>query len=136
MIGAYLAVLAIGALIYQSFHDIGLSTLLTLSVGIQCFAYTCLLLKVQQQRSVAGLSGRAIALQAISYSLRLCSTTWLKGYIPVDATGDWLYQLLDVAALFMALKLLHCVFKTHRHTYQEDSDSFNVFMASIVCFVL
>merc|ERR1719456_1578229 len=68
--------------------------------------------------------------------LRLSSTTWLKGYIPVDATGDWLYQMLDVAALCMALKLIHCVFKTHRHTYQEDYDSLNVVMAAIVCFVL
>jgi len=133
---AYLGMLAIVSLVHQSFHDIGLSTLLTLSVGIQCFGYACLLLKVCQQKSVAGISGRAISLQAASYMLRLSSTTWLKGYIPVDATGDWLYQMLDVAALCMALKLIHCVFKTHRHTYQEEYDSLNVVMAAIVCFVL
>jgi len=132
----YLGMLAVVSLVHQSFHDIGLSTLLTFSVGIQCFGYACLLVKICQQKSVAGISGRALSLQAVSYMLRLCSTTWLKGYIPVDETGDWLYQALDVAALFMALKLIHCVFKTHRHTYQEDCDTLNVVMAAIICFVL
>jgi len=133
---AYLGMLAMVSLVYQSFHDLGLSTLLTFSVGVQCFAYACLLLKVCNQKSVAGISGRALSLQAISYSLRLSSTTWLKGYIPVDGTGDWLYQMLDVAALLMALKLIHCVYKTHRGTYQEDCDGFNVGLTAIVCFVL
>merc|ERR1719473_2284473 len=135
-VAAYLGMLALVSLVYQSFHDLGLSTLLTLSVGMQCFAYACLLLKVCNQNSVAGISGRALALQAISYSLRLSSTTWLKGYIPVDGTGDWLYQVLDVSALLMALKLIHCVYKTHRSTYQEDCDGFNVVNTAIVCFVL
>merc|ERR1719473_950069 len=135
-VAAYLGMLALVSLVYQSFHDIGLSTLLTLSVGMQCFAYACLLMKVCSQKSVAGISGRALSLQAISYSLRLSSTTWLKGYIPVDGTGDWLYQLLDVAALLMALKLIHCVYKTHRSTYQEDCDGFNAANAAIACFVL
>merc|ERR1719498_1820954 len=98
-ITVYLGMLALVSLVYQSFHDIGLSTLLTLSVMVQCFAYACLLLKVCNQKSVAGISGRALCLQAMSYSLRLSSTTWLKGYIPVDGTGDWLYQILDVSAL-------------------------------------
>merc|ERR1719217_1575427 len=136
MLTAYLGAFALVALVYQSFHDIGLSTLLTLSVGIQCFAYTCLRLKISQQKSVAGISGKTLSLQALSYGLRLCSTTWLKGYIPVDGTGDWLYQMLDASALLMALKLIHCVYKTHRATYQEDCDGFNVVNTAIVCFVL
>jgi len=135
-ITAYVGMLALISLVYQSFHDLGLSTLLTLSVGIQNFAYACLLLKVCSQKSVAGISGRALSLQALSYGLRLCSTTWLKGYIPVDGTGDWLYQMLDASALLMALKLIHCVYKTHRHTYQEDCDSFSVIYTAITCFVL
>jgi ER lumen protein retaining receptor len=135
-ITAYLGMLAAVSLVYQSFHDIGLSTLLTLSMAIQCFGYACLMIKVFQTKNVAGISGRAIILQAVSYVLRLCSTTWLKGYIPVDATGDWLYQFLDVAALLMALQIIRCIFKSHRRTYQEESDTFNARTAVIVCVVL
>jgi len=133
---AYLGMLGVTSLVHQSFHDIGLSTLMTLSLGLQLFAYACVLLKVVQQKSVAGLSGKALTMQAVSLVLRLSSTTWLKGYIPVDTTGDWLYQILDVAALCMALQLLYFVYKKHRKTYQEDCDSFNVGNTMIVCFVL
>jgi len=136
MMTAYLGAFAIVVLVYQSFHDLGFSTLLTLSVGIQCFAYTCLRLKVSQQKSVLGISGQTLILQALSYGLRLCSTTWLKGYIPVDGTGDWLYQMLDAFALLMGLQIIHCVFKSHRHTYQEEYDTFKVQFIALGCFVL
>lgn len=136
MLSVYLGALALGGLVYQSHNDLGLSTLITLAVGIQCFGYLCLRLKVAQSRSVAGISAKALSMQALSYVLRLCSTTWLNGYIPVDETGDWLYQLLDVFALIMVLDVLHCIYKLHRPSYQEDHDCFNAHAAVMGCFVL
>lgn len=132
----YLGALGSGALVYQSFDNLGLSTLITLTIGIQVFGYMCLRLKISQQRSVAGISAKTLILQALSYGLRLCSTTWLKGYIPVDETGDWLYQLLDVFALLMVLQILYCVLKSHRQTYQEEHDNFKVYTMGICCFIL
>merc|ERR1719230_261239 len=132
----YLSAFALGALVCQSFHDLGLSTCITLGVAIQCFAYTCLRLKISQQKSVAGISAQTLILQAASFALRLCSTTWLKGYIPVDGTGDWLYQALDVAALLFVLNILYCIFKSYRSTYQEAEDtSFKVEIIALACFV-
>jgi len=132
----YLGAFALGALVCQSFHDLGLSTFITLGVAIQCFALTCLRLKISQEKSVAGISAQTLVLQASSFALRLCSTTWLNGYIPVDGTGDWLYQVLDVAALLIVLNILYCIFKSHRSTYQEDQDSsFKVEIIALVCFV-
>lgn len=136
MLSTYLGAFGVGLLVHQNFSDLGLSTLPTLTVGLQCFGYLCLRLKISQQKSVAGISGRALVLQAMSYALRLCSTTWLKGYIPVDETGDWLYQLLDVFALLMALQIIYCVFKANRHTYQEEHDTYHVPIIAIICFVL
>jgi len=136
MLAVYLGAFALGLLVHQNYSDLGLSTLLTLTVGIQCFGYLCLRVKISQQRSVAGISGRALILQALSYGLRLCSTTWLKGYIPVDETGDWLYQLLDVSALLMALQIIYCVFKSNRQTYQEEHDTYSVQVIALICFVL
>jgi hypothetical protein len=82
----YLGAFALGALVWQSFHDLGLSTFITLAVAIQCFGYTCLRLKISQQKSVAGISAQTLILQAASCGLRLSSTTWLQGYVPVDGT--------------------------------------------------
>jgi len=135
-IGVYLGAFALGALVYQSFHDLGLSTFMTLAMGIQCFAFTCLRLKIAQTKNVAGISGKALVLQAASCACRLSSTTWLNGYIPVDGTGDWLYQTLDVCALLLVLQLLYCVFKSHRNMYQEEHDCFNVEFLGLGCFVL
>lgn len=136
MLSAYLGAFSLGVIVYQSFTDLGLSTLITLSIGIQCFAYTCLRLKISQQKSVAGISGKTLILQALSYVLRLCSTTWLKGYIPVDGTGDFLYQMLDLFALLMVLQIIYCVFKSHRHTYQAEHDTFSVQIIALCCLVL
>merc|ERR1719463_884412 len=108
----YLGAFSLCALVYQSFHDLGLSTFTTLALGIQCFALACLRLKISETASVAGISGRTLMLQAMSCSLRLSSTCWLNGYIPVDETGDWLYQLLDVCALLLVLNLMYCVLKS------------------------
>jgi len=135
-VAVYLGAFSLAALVYQSFHDLGLSTFLTLALGIQCFAFACLRLKISQTKSVAGISGRTLILQALSCGLRLCSTCWLNGYIPVDGTGDWLYQMLDVCALLLCLNLMYCVFKSHRSMYQEEQDQFNVQFVALICFVL
>lgn len=132
----YLVAFALSALVWQSFDDLGLSTFMTLAVGLQCFAFVCLRLKLQQTKSVAGISGRTLMLQGMSCTLRLCSTCWLNGYIPVDRTGDWMYQLLDVCALLLVLNLLYCVLKSHRSTYQEEHDQFNVHFVVLICFAM
>lgn len=136
MLTAYLGALALGILVYQSFEDLGLSTLITFACGIQCFGYVCLQLNICQRKSVAGISARALSLQAISYNLRLCTTTWLKGYTPVDQTGDWLYQLLDLISMLMVLQILHAVYKTYHHTYQEEEDTYNVQVVVLGSFVV
>jgi len=124
------------ALIWQTFHDIGLSTLLTFSVLIQCVALSSLLLSIITRRSVAGVSGKCIQLQGLSFFLRLCSTCWLKGYIPVDSTGDWLYQLSDVVALVLCGQIAYCIYKKFAGTYQAEYDLWQVGHTVLVCAVL
>lgn len=133
---AYLATFGFGMLVMQCWNDLGMSTFLTLAVGIQCFGYICLRLKISHSKSVAGISGQTLTLQALSYCLRLSSTTWLNGYIPVDGTGDWLYQALDVSALLIVLNILFCIYKSHRGTHNVDLDSScNLQTMALCCFV-
>jgi len=129
----YLGFFALCSLVYQSFQGIGLSTLPTLSLGMQVLALLFLRMKVAKTKNVRGISAKSLTMQAAVHSLRLCSTTWLKGYIPADETGDWLYQSMDMLMLGMCLVLLYSVLKTHRSTYQEDCDDFDVKPALLFC---
>eukprot|EP00408_Alexandrium_pacificum_P061321 CAMPEP_0171169900 /NCGR_PEP_ID=MMETSP0790-20130122/8444_1 /TAXON_ID=2925 /ORGANISM="Alexandrium catenella, Strain OF101" /LENGTH=282 /DNA_ID=CAMNT_0011634745 /DNA_START=115 /DNA_END=963 /DNA_ORIENTATION=+ len=99
------------------------SAILTLAVVFQCLALTLLALQVLSKRSAAGVSARALMLDAAALCLRLSSTTWLNGYLPVDMTGDWIYQAFDFASLAIVLWLLREVLCTHRSTYQAEDDS-------------
>lgn len=102
------------------------SAILTLSVVFQCLAMTLLALQVLLTGSAAGISARALQLDAAAICLRLSSTTWLNGYLPVDMTGDCIYQAFDIASLVVLLWLLHSVFVVHRATYQAAEDSLSV----------
>jgi len=130
----YLLFAACSSLVYQSYEGLGLSTCITLSASLQFLAYSLLAVKVAQQKSVRGISGKALTCYAVVYCARLSSTTWLLGYLPSDATGDGLYQLLDVMSLSTVLFLLFCVFKKYRHTYQKEEDTFEIKSMLITCF--
>merc|ERR1719487_180099 len=122
----YMFFLMAGALVYQSYKDIGLSTVLTLSVAVQLFALICLMYQMQQQRGVQGVSMRSLIMQSFVYGFRLSSSTWLKGYIPTDTTGDGLYQLLDLCTFCVAVYLIFCCRKRYKDSYQEQFDTFEI----------
>lgn len=122
------------ALVYQSFSDIGLATFLTLSVALQCLGLLCLAMKVSKEKSVAGISGQTMILQTMSYALKLCCMVWLKGYIPDDETGEWLYQLLHIVAFCLSIYLALCVFIRHQCTYEEAHDTLKAMPFALGCF--
>lgn len=136
LVTAYLSSISAGAMVYQTYSDFGMGTLITLASAIQCFAYMCLCLKVAQTKSVAGISGQTLILQALSYTLRLSSTLWLPAYVPVDETGEWIYQLTEVIALLLVTKIMYNVFLSRRATYQEEHEIFKARPIAIGCFVL
>jgi len=118
------ALFGLGAYVVFS-HAAGgeFSAVLTLAVVFQCLALTLLALQVMSKRSAAGISAKALTLDAAALCLRLSSTTWLNGYLPVDMTGDWIYQAFDFVSLAVVAWLLFQVYTTHRHTYQEAQDT-------------
>lgn len=124
------------AWIWRSFHDIGLSTLLTFSVIIQVVALAAMLIGIIGRKSVTGISLRSMLMQALSFGLRLCSTCWLKGYIPVDSTGDWLYQLADFSAFILCVNICYCIMFQYQSSYQSDQDTFSAHYVCILCIIL
>lgn len=113
----------IGFVVFTYAAEGEFSAILTLSVIFQCFALALLALQVLMKGSAAGISSRALQLDATALCFRLSSTLWLNGYLPVDMTGDWIYQAVDVASLAIVVWLLYQVHVMHQNSYQASEDT-------------
>jgi hypothetical protein len=123
----YFVAFLVLALSGKFFSDRSFSALLTLSAGVQCLGFALLRLKVHKQAGVQGISSRALQLFAVCYVSRLYSTLQYNGYLPVDRSGDWLYQLIEVISLLMVLSLITTIHLTHCHSYESENDTCGIF---------
>jgi|Transcript_88106 hypothetical protein len=105
--------LALAFLVYHLLAEGEFSSLLTVSAIMQCLAFALLGWQVVMG-SITGISAQALALDAVSLCFRLSCTTWLNGYLPVDASGDYAYQIVDTASLVMVLWLAQRIFSAGR----------------------
>jgi len=112
------------------------SSVLTLSVIFQCFSLTLLALQVLMKNSAAGISARALQLDAAALCFRLSSTLWLNGYLPVDMTGDWIYQMVDIMSLAIVVWLLYQVLVIRRASYQISEDTMPIVPAILGALLL
>jgi len=99
------------------------SSILTISVMLQCLALALLALQILVTGSAAGLSAKALFLDGLALCFRLSSTLWLNGYLPVDASGDYVFQAVDVISIAIIAWLLHQLLVEKRQTYQAEEDS-------------
>jgi len=127
-----------GAVTLYNALSAGFSAFLTLGAGFQCLGFVLLAMKVENQRATTGLSGKTLAMYALTLCFRLSSTLHLNGYLPVDQTGDWAYQAIEICSLALVGYLMRCTFVTHRATYQEQHDSFPLTLQNMLmgCFIL
>jgi len=121
---------------YKFFSDGSFSAVLTLSSAFQCFAFAVLVIKVRTQQSVAGLSKRSLALYLTSLVFRLLSTLFYNGYLPVDRSGDWVYQMADTVSLLLIIVLVRWVSKKYVHSYQAEQDTLSLAIPVVVAAVL
>jgi len=112
------------------------SAVLTMSVIFQCLAIALLGLQSLSSGSAVGISANSLILEALSLVFRLSSTVWLNGYLPVDASGDHIFQAVDVCSLGLVLWLLHRVLVVQRGTYQVEDDTLPVAPLALGSFVL
>merc|ERR1719163_1663846 len=108
-----------------------------MSVVFQCGAFAILAMQVVTSGNVMGISARSLVLEAAALCCRLSSTMWLDGYLPNDASGDWVYQAVDICSVLVVMWLLREVLVKRRSSYQAQDDSAPyVVEAVIVCIVL
>jgi hypothetical protein len=136
VLGAYVLFLTCSATMYHLVANGEFSSILTMGVMLQCFGFALLAMQTLMTGSAAGLSARGLGLDALALCLRLSSTLWLQGYLPVDASGDWFFQAVDVCSLALVLWLLHRVLVEKRRSYQEKEDTFPIAPMTLLSFVL
>lgn len=123
---SYATFLVFGMAIYKFLSD-GLSSLLTLSAGLQALGFVLLVLKSHGQSRMSGISARMLLMYVLTLIVRLSSTLTMHGYLPADATGDGPYQVAELLSLGLAVWLLQRVLHARRVNYggdaQDDQDS-------------
>jgi len=122
--------------IFGRFSSLDFSALVTCAAFVQCFGLTLLSMKVYATKSLRGLSSKMLVMFVLHYGFRLSSTSIKNGYVPVDKSGDYMYQLLDFTSLLLCLHLLFAMHKTYRHTYQEEYDTLPLTPLVAMCIVL
>lgn len=132
----YAVFLAYVLYVFHAVADYHFSATLTASSIAQCFAFLLLVLQVRSSGTVSGISARALMLDALALCCRLSSTTWLSGYLPFDASGDYLYQLTDLFSLVVISWLLYQVFFAKKSTYDDHVDVFPVMPVVAAAFII
>jgi hypothetical protein len=123
-------------IVYRLFSDGDFSSIYTLGVAVQCLAFYLLNAKVEMQKSVSGISAKTLQVYVLVFVFRLISTLMRNGYLPADLSGDWVFQTADILSLFLTVRLLRRMYTSHRGTYQEDYDTFDVYRLFPPCIVL
>jgi len=119
----YAVFLAVAFVLYHVIAEGEFSAVLTLSAIAQCLAFSLLTVQVLSNPNVGAISVKSLQLDAFAIACRLSGTTWLDGYLPNDATGDWLYQGFDVLSLGMACWLLYRLHNAQHRTQEQQEDA-------------
>jgi hypothetical protein len=110
----------------EHISDLDWSVILTLGSIFQTLGWYALLHKIMKQNSVAGVSLYTVELLIVVYAVRLWTTLMKSGYLPVDSSGDGLYQAADFIGLVIACGIWRCMTETHRKTYDEQADNLDL----------
>ena len=133
VLGSYGVFFVISLIVWRQFSDRDFSTVLTLGSGIQLLGFFLLLQKIRAEKSAAGISAKTLQMYVIVYVFRLTSTCVKNGYLPVDKSGDWVYQFADICSLLLVFQLLYTIHVTHSLTYQSHLDSMPVYKCVPPC---
>lgn len=130
---AYAGMAGVTLVIMLLFTEFDFSAVQTLSAGCMLLAFLLLAVKVNAQGSAAGVSSRTLEMYLLTLAIRLMSTTLKKGYLPIDSTGNFIYQSFDVATVVVLFRLVYAMQRGYRSTYQEEKDLNAIFGVVPLC---
>lgn len=136
MVLAYCAFGMWATFVWHMLTDKDFSTVLTMSSIAQLMGFVLLSMKVRWAQSAAGLSSRSLEMYIVFFMFRLSSTIIKNGYLPIDRSGDWVYQSADVLSVFVVMHLLYMIHKTYKQTYQAQYDTLDLLQSLPACMLL
>merc|ERR1719335_1773734 len=136
MTSGYITFTLCAVIVYRLFTDGSFASIYTLGVALQCLAFYLLNAKVDMQKSVSGISAKTLQVFVLVFVCRLTSTLLRNGYLPVDQSGDWVFQTADILSLIMTVKLLRRMYTSDRASYQEEYDTFDIVRLIPPCIIL
>jgi len=120
---SYFVVVTMVLVLWHLYSDRDFSFMITLAGAMQTLGFFMLLSKMNSRKSAAGVSSKTLQMYALVLLFRLNSTMVKNGYLPIDATGDWAYQALDLTSLVLVFQALYTIHKRYRDSYQAEHDS-------------
>jgi len=99
------------------------------SITIEILALLFLRHKIQHRKSVSGISGQTILIQAAAYLLRIWVNRQEIQYFQVEA-------IFCIISFFIVLDILRAIFVIYRQSYQEDLDVLHAKFIVPGCFAL
>lgn len=132
----WLPFVGIGFLLFWLFSDWDFSLLLTTSSLTSMFAFLMVCLKIEHNKSVRGVSLKMFECYFVLLACRLCSIIPFQGYLPLDKSGDWLYQTIEMISLGLVGTIIYMCRKRYPHSYAKDSDIFKHHFLALGCLVL
>lgn len=116
--------------------DMKFSAVITVGAAVQCLGFCLLRLKMRKQGGAQGISSRTLQMFLVMYLFRLYSTMQYNGYLPVDRTGDWAYQAIDVVAAGVVLSIIITIHSKYEASYEKTLDTCAIHWFFLGCFVL
>lgn len=120
----YLAFLMLGSVLYHSlggsFYDMSIRDGLGyVSTVMEAFGLLILQWKIKQQQSVAGISGKCVAMFGLCYAFRAIEIPPFSA----EFLDPWTVKVLEQASFVLVAQVLYSVFVTYKSTYQADLDN-------------
>jgi len=100
------------------------SFLMTYGALARMFGFGILNLKTYKSKRASGVSIKTLQCYVLVFFFRLTSIIRHEGYLPYDKSGDWLYHIIEIAALGFTIAALYGCLVPFKSTYQADLDTF------------
>lgn len=100
------------------------------------FGFLLIAFKTTSSKSVGGISKNTIICYTICLVSRLTSILFFDGYLPYDASGDFVYRLAEIISFVCCAYVLYLMHFKHSRSYNDDLDIYKWYWFVIPTFIL
>mmetsp|Transcript_11268 Transcript_11268/g.12870 ORF Transcript_11268/g.12870 Transcript_11268/m.12870 type:complete len:291 (-) Transcript_11268:130-1002(-) len=118
--------------IYHFFSDGDFSFFLTLSSLIQMFGFVMVSIQVLMSDNTDILSINTLVCYSIALLSKIISTIIHEGYLPYDASGDFIYRISDIVAFGLCVRTIWALRRKYANLNHANSPNPQIILALTV----